>query len=107
MVFPEHFDPRGAANESDYAFADEYVQALDEGRHHRCSGLEGLHVLENIMGIFESAAYGRAVELPQVQRDHPLLRWRQEAGLEPPAEVPRGYPEWLVAEDRRLGRLKK
>ncbi|MAG37191.1 MAG: hypothetical protein CL878_13235 [Dehalococcoidia bacterium] len=60
------------------------------------------------MGIFESAAYGRRVELPQPGRDHPLLRWRREQGLgDPPPAVSRAYPEWIVAEDRRLGRDKR
>ncbi len=54
------------------------------------------------MGIFESAAYGRQVELPQTDRRHPLLRWHEEAGLEPPAEMPRGYGEWLALESERI-----
>ena len=56
------------------------------------------------MGIFESAAYGNRVDLPQQNRDNPLLRWRRENGLPPPAEMPRAYDEWLRAEDRRIGR---
>ena len=64
----------------DYQFADEYVQALDEGRAHECSGEAGRHVLEILMGIFESGARGRRVDLPQADRDHPLLRWREEHG---------------------------
>ena len=104
LVSPEHFDPEKGASEEDYAFADEYVRALDEGRDHICSGVEGRHVVEMLMGIFESAAYGRPVALPQEGRDHPLVRWRSEAGLEPPPEMPRPYGEWLAAEDKRLGR---
>ena len=61
-------------------------------------------MLEVMTGIFEAAAYGRRVELPQQRRDHPLLRWRKEHGLDEPPEVPRGYNAWLRAEDRRLGR---
>ena len=101
---PDHFDAEGAASVEDYQFADEYVQALDEGRAHECSGAEGRHVLEILMGIFESGAYGRRVELPQADRTHPLLRWRREAGLDLPAPMPRPYGEWLEVEDRRLGR---
>ena len=82
---------------------DEYVRALDEGREHECSGAEGRHVIEIIMGIFESAAYGTRVQLPQVNRVHPLTRWRAEAGLEAPDEMPMADSEWLVEEDRRLG----
>ena len=104
LGLPEHFDPDGGANEADYAFADDFVRALDEGRDHTCSGAAAVHVLEILMGIFESAAYGRPVDLPQTCRDHPLLRWRTEAGLAPPAEMPRPYGEWLEAEDTRLGR---
>ena len=103
-VVPDHYDPEGPAAVEDYQFADEYVQALDEGRAHECSGHEGRHVLEILMGIFESGAYGRRVELPQQDRDHPLLRWRAEAGLAALEPMPRPYAEWLAAEDRRLGR---
>jgi len=56
------------------------------------------------MGIFESAAYGKRVDLPQKCREHPLLRWRSEQGLAAPEKMPRPYNEWLEAEDRRLGR---
>ena len=79
--------------------------ALDEGREHECSGEAGRQVLEILMGIFESGAYGRRVEVPQKDRCHPLLRWREEAGLQLPAAMPRPYGEWLEAEDRRLGRI--
>ena len=104
LVYLEHYDPEKGAAEEDYRFVDEYVQALDEGRTHECSGYEGRHVLEVLMGIFESAAYGLRVNLPQANREHPLLRWRREAGLEPPAPMPRGYGDWLAMEFKRLGR---
>jgi len=89
--------------EGDYWFVDEYVRALDEGREHECSGTEGRHVIEIIMGIFESAAYATRVELPQVDRQHPLTRWRQEAGLGAPEPMPMVDAEWLEEEERRLG----
>ena len=101
-IVPEHFDPEGSAAEEDYGFVDEYVRALDQGDEHASSGAEGRHVLEVLMGIFESGAYGRRVELPQADRAHPLLRWREEAGLGLPEAMPRSYGEWLEAEDRRL-----
>lgn len=101
---PDSYDAGTKAQVDDYAFVDDYVKALDEGREHACSGAEATHVLEIMMGVFESAAYGRRVDLPQTRRDHPLLRWRAEAGLPPPPSAPRGYTEWLAAEDRRLGR---
>lgn len=103
-IYPTDFDPTGVAAEADYAFADEFVQALDEGRAHTCSGLQGRHVMEIMMGIFESAARGQRVDLPQVDRRHPLLQWRQENGLGLPDDMPRPYNEWLEAEDQRLGR---
>ena len=103
-VYPDHYDPTSRADPDDYWFVDEYVSALDENRDHECSGAEGLHTLEIMMGIFESAAYGKSVDLPQPMRDHPLLRWRREHGLESPAPMPRPYHEWLDAEDHRLGR---
>ena len=88
--------------EGDYWFVDEYVRALDEGRAHECSGAEGRHVIEIIMGIFESAAYGRCVDLPQTNREHPLLRWRREAGLGAPEAMPMVDAEWLEEEQKRL-----
>ena len=103
-IVPEHYDPEGSAAVEDYQFADEYVQALDEGRAHECSGEAGRHVLEILMGIFESGARGKRVDLPQAEREHPLLRWREEHGLGLPIPMPRPYAEWLAAEDCRLGR---
>lgn len=103
-VVPDHFDPAGTAAEADYSYADDYVHALDEGREHLCSGAEGRHVMEILMAIFESGAHGRRVALPQTDRRHPLLAWRQAAGLSAPPPGPRPYGEWLEAEDRRLGR---
>ena len=103
-IVPEHYDPAGPAAVEDYQFADEYVQALDEGRAHECSGEAGRQVLEILMGIFESGARGKRVELPQAEREHPLLRWREEHGMGLPSPMPRPYAEWLAAEDCRLGR---
>jgi predicted dehydrogenase len=103
-VYPEGYHARSGASEAEYWYAEEYVRALDEGRDHKCSGAEALHTIEIMMGIFESAAYGIRVDLPQARRDHPLLRWRSEAGLSAPDPMPRPYGEWLSAEDERLGR---
>ncbi len=83
-------------------YVDEYVRALDDDRAHPCSGVEGRHALEVIMGIFESAAWRRRVELPQPLRDHPLLRWRLERRLTSPPPRPRDYAGWLAAEQQRL-----
>ena len=103
-IIPEHYDHTGAATEPDYSFANEYVRALDEQDEHECSGREGRHVMEVLMAILEAGARRRQIDLPQVDRRHPLILWREEAGLEEPAEMPRPYHEWLAAEDRRLGR---
>ena len=101
---PESYDPNGRGALDDYWFVEEFVDALDEGRDHESSGVEATHVLEIIMGVFESAAYERAVDLPQAERDHPLIRWRRENGLGDPEPMPRPYYDWLEAEDERLGR---
>lgn len=104
VSLPPGFDPEGTADAAEYAYVEEYVRALDTGTEHECSGAAGRHVLEVIMGIFEAAAYGRRVELPQARRDHPLLRWRWEAGLGDLPPVPRDYTAWLAAETARMGR---
>jgi predicted dehydrogenase len=106
-VFPAGFDPEGPADVEEYWFAEEYVTALDEDRDHECSGTEGLHVVEIMMGLFESAVYGRRVSLSQVDRSHPLLRWRQEHGLGAPPFTPRPYEEWLGVEDERLAAMRR
>ncbi|MCZ6677521.1 MAG: Gfo/Idh/MocA family oxidoreductase [Candidatus Poribacteria bacterium] len=103
-IYPEHYDRKNAASPDDYWFVDEYVRALDEGREHECSGSEARHVIEVMMGIFESAAHANRIDLPQENREHPLLRWRKESGLGAPDAMPRAYGEWLTAEFRRLGR---
>ena len=104
-IFPICKKPDGVSDVEDLWYVDEYVSALDEGRDHECNGSEGRHVVEVMMGIFESAAYGRRVALPQLDRSQPLLRWRREHGLGAPEPMPRGYYEWLEAEDHRLGRV--
>ena len=103
-IFPDHYDPSSPARQDDYWFVEEYVRALDEDRDHECDGADALRVLETLMGIFESAAYGRRVDLPQQERDHPLVRWRREHGLGEPAPAAQVYEAWLAAEDKRLGR---
>ena len=102
LDIPEHFDSNGSADVDDYLYAEDYVKALDKGQQPTCSGIEGRHVMEILMGILESGAYGRPVELPQADRGHPLLRWRKEAGLGDLPEMPRSYRDWLTAEGRRL-----
>ena len=101
-IFPEHYDNTSGADADDYCMVDEYVNALDEDREHECNGEEGRHVLEILMGIFESAIYGSRVELPQANREHPLIQWRNENGLGTPEEMPRDYGTWLNVETERL-----
>jgi len=88
----------------EYAYVDEYVHALDEDRDPPCSGEAARHALEILVGLFEAAAYGVRVTLPQARRDHPLLRWRRGAGLPDPEPRPREYRDWLAAEDERISR---
>jgi hypothetical protein len=111
LEYPEGFDASKSSSPNpgsgmfaadDYLYVDEYVRALDEGREHECSGPEVTHVLETMMAIFESAARGTRVDLPQTEREHPLRRWRRENGLGEPEPMPRGWREWLAVEDRRL-----
>jgi len=59
--------------------------------------------MEIMMGIFESGAYGLSVDLPQKDRSHPLIRWRQEAGMGALPDMPRAYGDWLNVEGQRLG----
>ena len=101
-IFPEHYDNASGADADDYCMVDEYVNALDEDREHECNGEEGRHVLEILMGIFESAIYGSRVELPQENREHPLIQWRNQNGLGTPKEMPRDYGTWLSVETERL-----
>ena len=109
-IYPDSFDQalkkisqHSNMIEGDYWFVEEYVRALDEGREHECSGAAGSHVIEIIMGIFESAAYGTHVKLPQPNREHPLTRWRKEAGLSTPEPMPMADADWLIEEAKRLG----
>ena len=100
-IYPEGYDESMSASEDDYGYADEYVRALDEGRDHACSGANGHHVVEIIMAIYESAGYGRRVEIPQQNREHPLVRLRREHGLPDTTQSPIQYADLLEAEDRR------
>ena len=57
-------------------------------------------MIEIIMGIFEPAAYGTRVDIPQANREHPLLRWRRENGFGAPEPMPLAHGEWLREESR-------
>ena len=103
LLYPDHYDPAGKAAADEYLYVEEYVNALDEGRPHISSGHQGRHVMEVMMAIFESGSYGKAIDLPQTDRSHPLLRWCGENGVDELPEMPRAYGEWLAAEGTRLG----
>ncbi|MFT5365107.1 MAG: putative dehydrogenase [Candidatus Latescibacterota bacterium] len=103
FVYPEHYHANNEAAADEYLYVDEYINALDEDRPHASSGQEGLHVMEIMMAIFESGAYRRAVALPQQDREHPLVKWRNDAGLGELVEMPRAYGAWLDVEGKRLG----
>ena len=104
----EQLDLPQEVNAGEHLYVEEYVNALDEGRPHRCSGRQGLHVVEVAMAIFESAAERHTVELPQADRaEHPLLRWRRQSGETAPLrEMPRDYAEWLQVEDARIAQRR-
>jgi len=88
---------------AEFWYVDDYVQALDGGQEHRCSGADTRHVLEVIMSVFESGLSGHTVQLPQQRRDHPLLRARAAAGLGPLDVQPRPYHQWLAAQAAKYG----
>ena len=77
---------------------DDHQQRGADAAPHECSGEEATHVMEVLMGVFESAAYQRTVHLPQAERGQPLLRWRRENGLGPPdmSSMPRDWKSWLM-----------
>ena len=111
LEYPEGYDEHKSSSlnvgsgmyaADDYLYVDEYVQALDEGREHECSGAEVTHVLATMMAVFESAAMGKRVDLPQAEREHPLRRWRRANGLGEPEPMPKNWRKWLEVEDRRL-----
>ena len=90
----------------EFAFVDQYVQALDLGTHHPCDGASGRHVLEVINGIYTSAVEGHKVVIDEMKRGNPLHEFRTAAGLSPePEPGPEGYDAFVTQEDARLGRV--
>ena len=98
-IFSDYYQRGNRSDASDFGFVDEYVRSLDDDDQHQCSGYQGRHVLEIMMGIFESAVYGTRIDLPQKDRQHPLLRWRADRlsneGLGDLELLPRDYSSWL------------
>jgi predicted dehydrogenase len=93
------FEPASGASAAEFAYVDELVRALDEGREHDSGLAPAIHVQEIMLGILEAAACGVRVTLPPGRRDHPLLRWRRAAGLPDPPPGPRDYAAWVAVID--------
>ncbi len=85
----------------EYWYVNDYVRALDTDSSHPSNGYRGRHIIEIILAIFESGAYRQPVNLPQVERDHPLLRLRHESGLDDPEPGPRKYLDWLAVQSKK------
>jgi predicted dehydrogenase len=79
----------------DLWMCEEWVRALDEGRDHVINAAVGANTMEMIHGAYASAAEGRRIELPQMDRDHPLERWLAREGRPMPAAAPPDYKEWI------------
>ena len=58
--------------------------------------------MEIMFGIFESAGYKTQILLPQINRDHPLARWRYENNLDHPRKMPRKYQDWIEEERKSV-----
>lgn len=86
-IAPGPFAARGAQAPHHTGMVEELVAAIEEGRPHRSSGIDGRWALEMIMGVYESHRQGGArVGLPLQHRDHPLQRWIDEAGVPQPVK---------------------
>ncbi len=59
----------------------ELLKAIEAGREHPSNGEAGRAALEMIMAVYESHRRRGQVNLPLPEREHPLLRWRREAGI--------------------------
>ncbi|HEX2036128.1 MAG TPA: Gfo/Idh/MocA family oxidoreductase [Chloroflexota bacterium] len=69
------------------AMVEELLAAIEQGREHRSSGVDGRWALEMVMGVYESQRRGGArVSLPLRYRDHPLQRWIDETGARAPVK---------------------
>lgn len=79
----------------DVWLVEEWVRALDEGRDHVVNAEVGANTMEMIHGAFASHAEGRRIDLPQVDRSHPLERWLAREGRPTPPAAPADYKEWI------------
>jgi predicted dehydrogenase len=79
----------------DIWLVEEWVRALDEGRDHVLHGPVGANTMEMIFGAYASHAEQRRIELPQVDRSHPLERWLAREGRPLPPPAPADYAAWI------------
>jgi predicted dehydrogenase len=80
----------------DIWLVEEWVRALDEGREHVVNAAVGAGTMEMIFGAYASHAEGRRVDLPQVDRSHPLERWLTREGRPLPPPAPPDYAAWIA-----------
>lgn len=59
----------GAANRR---LALDWLKEIDERRAPECSGANAAKAVEMVMAVYESHLHGKRVELPLINRDHPL-----------------------------------
>ena len=86
-IAPGPYAERGAEAPHHTAMVEELTAAIEEGREHRSSEVDGRWAQEMIMGTYESHRRGGArVALPLAERDHPLERWLREEGAALPAK---------------------
>jgi predicted dehydrogenase len=79
----------------DLWMADEWVRALDEGRSPVIDGAVGAATMEMIHGASAAHALGRRLDLPLVDRSHPLEAWLKREGRSDPGAAPDDYREWI------------
>ena len=79
----------------DLWMAEEWVQALDEGRDHVINASVGEATMEMINGAYRSHAEGRRIDLPQADRGNPFEQWLAREGRERPGPAPDSYSEWI------------
>jgi len=58
--------------------AEDFIQAIESGRPPACSGYDGRFALEMMLGAYASALINSPVELPLVERRHPLAMARAD-----------------------------
>jgi predicted dehydrogenase len=83
------------ADDSMGAIVRDFAGAIREGRDPAAPGEQGLHILETVLAVYESAATGRTVELPLAMEDP--VRRLGVAGLR---EL--SMPAWSQVHRRRL-----